>query len=102
MESQHNDHEQLQELLKENQRLIRENNTLLKSIKRLTHWYIWIKVIWFAVLIGLPLALYYYVAEPYFSRVQTSFQSFQYGLQEIPGWKQFFESIKGNETPGGE
>jgi len=85
----------LHELVLENQRLLIENNQLLKKINRANIWSFWFRVLWFMILIGAPFVLYYYIIEPYFTSLGSSFQTFQTGLQEIPGWKQFYEAVKG-------
>ncbi|MCA9354315.1 MAG: hypothetical protein KC877_02225 [Candidatus Kaiserbacteria bacterium] len=101
MKPEKDHHQMIHELLLENQRLITENNQLLKKMNRRSIWSFWLKVVWFAVLIGLPFLLYYYIVEPYFTSLGSSFETFQQGLQEIPGWKQFYEAAGGN-TRGGE
>ncbi len=88
--------ETLHELMLENQRLLKENHDLLEKINRRSIWSFWLKVIWFMILIGLPFVLYYYVIEPYFTSLGSSFQTFQTGLQEVPGWKQFYEAMRGS------
>ncbi len=87
----------LQELTLENQRLLIENNQLLKKIRRAALWSFWLKIVWTLVILGVPFILYYYVAEPYFTSLSSSFQTFQSGLQEVPGWKQFYQSIRGGQ-----
>lgn len=89
------DHQVLQELMLENQRLLTENNQLLKKLHRASVWAFWVRIIWMLVLIGAPFVLYYYIIEPYFESLGSSFATFQTGLQEVPGWKQFYESIGG-------
>lgn len=96
----HTEHAEIQDLLNENQRLLTENNQLLKKLHRATIWGIWFRVVWFLVLIGIPFVLYYYVIEPYFTTLGSSFQTFQEGLQEVPGWKQFYGTLRGGIEPG--
>lgn len=88
------EHQILQELLLENQRLLAENNELLKKIHRSAIWSFWLKFVWFMIIIGAPFILYYYLIEPYFNSFGSSFEQFQEGIKEIPGWKQFY-----SETP---
>ena len=85
----------LRELLLENQRLLGENNQLLKKIHRQSIISFWIRIVSFLIIIGAPFVLYYYVVEPYFTTLGSSFETFQQGLQEVPGWKQFYEAISG-------
>lgn len=96
-ENQPKDEQQiLHELMLENQRLLTENNQLLKKINRTNVWSFWIRVAWFLILLGAPFAIYYYLIDPYFTSVGTSMQSFMEGLQNVPGWKQFHSAIKGD------
>lgn len=53
------------ELLRENQRLLNENNTLLRKMHRNAVIGFWFKILWIAVLIGLPFVIYVYVLKPY-------------------------------------
>ena len=76
-------------LLEKNTELLKENNILLKKLYRHTMWGFWFRLIWYVVLIGLPFALYFYVLEPYFTALGSSYEVFSAGMQEIPGWKQF-------------
>ncbi len=84
-------------LLRENIELARENNRLLRKLWRSTVIDFWIKLLWYAVLIGLPFALYFYVLEPYYAAFGSSYEQFRLGIQELPG-------IKSIELlfPGGE
>ena len=89
--------QQLHELMLENQRLLTENNQLLNKINRRSIWSFWFRLAWMMVLIGIPFVLYFYVIEPYFSALGSSFETFREGLQEVPGWKQFYEAVRGGE-----
>lgn len=94
------EHQLLHELMLENQRLLTENNQLLKKMNRRSILSFWIKIIWLLFIIGAPFILYYYVIEPYFTSFGSSFQTFQAGLQEVPGWKQFYHAVQGNPEGG--
>jgi uncharacterized membrane protein (DUF106 family) len=87
------DHLQIRTLMKENKRLLEENNELLKKIYRNGLVTFWIRIVWYVFLIGLPFALYFYVLEPYFEALGSSYEVFSAGIQEIPGWKQFNAAI---------
>jgi len=90
-----NEHQLLQDLLLENQRLLSENNQILKQLRRNALMYFWFRLVATLVFIGAPFVLYYFVVEPYFESMGSSFSTFQQGLQEIPGWKQFYEAARG-------
>lgn len=94
------DHQLLHELMLENQRLLTENNQLLQKINRRSVVSFWFRVMWFLIIIGAPFLLYFYIIEPYFTSLGSSFQTFQQGLQEVPGWKQFYQAVSGKEVGG--
>ena len=88
-----NEHEHLNELMLENRRLLTENNQLLKKLNHRSVLSFWIRLVWFLVLIGAPFILYFYVIEPYFTSFGSSSKIFIQGIHEVPGWKQFYETI---------
>lgn len=92
--------ESLLELVKLNQETLNENNKLLKKIHKQMVWGMWLRILWYGLLIGLPFALYYYLLEPYFETLGSSFETFSTGMQEIPGWKQFHNAINGDGSAG--
>ena len=89
-----NSHEEIKRLISENTALLKENNKYLRKLYRNDVIGIWIKVVWFVLLIGLPFALYFYVLEPYFTAMGSSYETFSVGMQEIPGWKQFTQTLE--------
>ena len=95
-----NEHHQIKELMSENKRLLEENNDLLKKMYRTAWWSFAFRIFWFLVLIGAPFLVYYYIVEPYFTTLGSSFETFETGLQEVPGWKQFYEAMGGEEVSG--
>ncbi len=68
-------------------RLIRENNVLLKKIHRNETIGLWLRVVWYGVLVGLPFAVYFYFLEPYFDAFGANYDLFRQGMGEIPGLK---------------
>jgi hypothetical protein len=56
--------EQIATLLTENNRLLTENNKMLKTMRRNAQIGFIFRIVWIAVLIGMPLVLYYYVIAP--------------------------------------
>jgi hypothetical protein len=100
MQPEKNGHEHITELLQQNQRLLAENNQLLKQLKRNATVTLWFRIIWFFIIIGLPFVLYYFIIEPYFEAMGSSFEVFRTGLQEIPGWKQFYDAVRGEGVTG--
>ena len=91
---------QMKELMVENKRLLSENNMLLHKMYRTAWWSMILRIFWFFMVIGAPFIVYYYIVEPYFTTLGSSFEVFETGLQEVPGWKQFYEAMGGDETGG--
>lgn len=88
----------LHEQVQENQRLVSENNRLLRSLIRRQRVSFWFRMASLLIFLGAPFLVYYYVLQPYFQTFGSSFETFQQGLQEMPGWKQFYESFE--DIPG--
>jgi uncharacterized membrane protein len=88
-------HKKMEELLMQNSELIAENNKLLKKIHRNGVWSFWTRIIWYVVMIGLPFALYFYVLEPYFTALGSSYETFSAGMQEIPGLRIIMDILAG-------
>lgn len=100
MNPEHTEQEQIKDVLLENKRLLSENNDLLRRMNRMQRYALWFRVIWFLVIIGAPFIVYYWVLEPYFTNLGSSFSTFEAGLQEVPGWKQFYQAMGGEIEEG--
>ena len=87
------DIEEIKRMIAHNTDVMEENNKLLKKIYRNEMFTFWFRMFWYVMLIGLPFALYFYVLEPYFTALGSSYDVFSAGMQEIPGWKQFVEAL---------
>ena len=81
------DQKEMMKLIKENAELLKENNELLRKIHKQHIYGVVFKFVWFAVIIGLPFAIYFYVLEPYFDALGANYEVFRDGLSEIPGLK---------------
>jgi uncharacterized membrane protein len=75
------------ELAKQNQELIKQNQELLRKMYRNEMIGLSLRVVWYAVLIGLPVAAYFYLLEPYFQAFGANYETFRQGMGEIPGLK---------------
>ncbi|HEU4677584.1 MAG TPA: hypothetical protein VFS75_02605 [Candidatus Paceibacterota bacterium] len=69
-------------------RLLRENNALLKKLYRHNIISYVLKALWYAILIGLPFAVYFYFLEPYFRAFGSDYDTFRQGMDELPGVKE--------------
>ncbi len=100
MDPLQNEHQQMKQLMDENKRLLTENNDILKKMYRTAWWSFVFRVIWTLIFLGAPFIVYYYIVEPYFTSLGSSFEVFETGLQEVPGWKQFYEAMGGGDVGG--
>ena len=66
------DIEEITKLQTENNELLKQNNHLLRTMHRNAVIAFWVKIIWIAVLLGVPFILYYYFLKPYLREVGTS------------------------------
>lgn len=81
------EHNEMLVLLKENSRLLNENNILLKKLHKWSLFGFWLRIIWYALIIGFPFALYFYILEPYFNALGSNYEVFRQGISEVPGLK---------------
>lgn len=57
--------EQIEKLLEENLKVVKENHELLEKMHRVHLYTFWMKFVWFLIIIGLPVVMYYLVLHPY-------------------------------------
>lgn len=75
-------------LLERNLRVSEENNRLLKKIRHSMFIRNLMTVVYWAIIVGVPIILYYYVLEPYFQQVSTTYtgvkDSFGQVTEQVP------------------
>ena len=88
--------EDLKTLLKKNLDLTRENNVLLRKMRRMAIYGNIIKVVWLAIIIGLPVYIYYAFLQPYVgqaleicSGVETGVGGIRNFLDKLPFFGNF-------------
>jgi len=98
--------EDAKKLLRRNLELARENNKLLKKIRRNGLVANIMRLVWWAVLIGVPVYLYYYVLQPYMAELGTAYRGASDGVQAaqeallgIPFIGDMISSFLGGEFP---
>lgn len=69
--------EELDELMQENLRLTKENNKLLKKMRRTELFGMWMRILFFLVIIGVPLVVYRYYVAPYIEDFSQAYQDFR-------------------------
>lgn len=75
--------EEAKMLLRKNLEVTRENNRLLRKIRRSAVIGGVVKIIWWAVIIGVPFALYYYILQPYMAEITQAYQNVQEGVGDF-------------------
>ncbi len=81
------DQEQLGEMVRENLRLTQENYKLLRKIRRAGQLQVLGTILFYAVMIGVPLFVYRYYLEDYVNDARKTYEQLQQGigdLKEIP------------------
>lgn len=85
-----NDHEEMLRLLRENNALAKDNNKILHRLYRYSIAGFVFKCIWFAIIIGLPFAIYYYLLAPYFGAFGTNYETMSASMPWLNTWEEFF------------
>lgn len=87
------EHVEMLQLLRESNELARANNVLLKKLYRHNIVGFVVRIVWYAVLVGLPFALYFYMFEPYLNAFGVHYESFKEGLKGVPGLQGFADML---------
>ena len=97
--------DEMKTLVRRNLELTRENNKLLKKIRRNGMIANIMRLVWWGVIVGVPLFLYYYVLQPYISELGLAYQGVtdgvsgaQNSLRNIPFIGGIFENFVGGEV----
>ncbi len=75
--------DELKALVLENQRLLAENNELLKKMHRSAVRHFWFNIAWIVVFLGLPLIAFYKLAMPFYSSFEASSGSLDGQLKQL-------------------
>lgn len=89
--------QELDDLLRKNLEIAKDNNRMLRSMRRRAFWggilrFVW----WFVILVGLPLFAYYLYLEPQIRALQETYGNAKSGLVEIGNIGQQFKNIQEN------
>ena len=85
------EHSELKALILENQRLLTENNELLKKMRQAAVRHFWFNVAWIIIFLGLPLIAFYKLVMPFYSSLETSSGSLQGQLKELNELRGYLE-----------
>lgn len=101
------DSQKLERLVKENLRLTKENNRRLRSIQRGMFLGGVIRLLVWAVLLGLPILIYFSVVKPYVDDARNTFEDITTGqtsvfeqLFQIPGINVFEAPLQEHQVEG--
>ena len=75
--------EEFKVLLRKNLELSKENNRLLKKMRRSAFIGNILRVIWWAVIIGLPIYLYFSVLQPYLEELAAVYKNVQTEVGDV-------------------
>jgi hypothetical protein len=75
--------DQTQELIKENIRLTRENNRLLRKLWRVEVFSFWSKILFIIIMIGVPLLIYQYFLADVLHDTLDTYQSLMSSAEHI-------------------
>lgn len=97
--------EEFKVLLRKNLDLAKENNRLLKKMRRNAIIGNVLRIIWWSVIIGLPIYLYFTVLQPYLDELATVYKNVQTDVVDvtnlfgrIPFIGNFIENFKGTTS----
>lgn len=93
--------DELLTLVRRNLELTKENNAILKRMRRSAAWGTFFRIIWIAVVVGVPVFLYYYFLVPYYQQFSKSYEQFQEQVGEIsvPGYGSLLQLLPGSSVP---
>ena len=89
-------------ILRQTLELTRENNKILHRMRRSAFIGSILRIVWLAVIIGLPVYIYFVFLQPYLTSLNEAYQGFQAdveGYGEIPeSVRNFFEKLPGGSV----
>ncbi len=93
------DNNEIKALLRENQRLLVENNQLLRQMRRGTIIATIFRIIWLAVLIAIPLYIYFNYIEPNWEKIEQQLDNLEAMTSEMEGANSWFEQFNLKTEP---
>ena len=93
------DNNEIKALLRENQRLLVENNQLLRQMRKGTIIATIFRLIWFVIVIFIPLYIYFYYIAPNWENIKQQLENLEAMTAEMEGDNSWFESLNANPKP---
>jgi hypothetical protein len=92
--------DELLTLVRRNLELSKENNQILRRMRRSAAWGTFFRIVWLAVVIGVPIFVYYYFLVPYYEGFRESYDRFeeQVGDINIPGVGSLLKFFPGDHS----
>ena len=100
MEFNNNDHTDIKELLKENQRLLIENNEILRRMRRNSIISSVLRFLWFVIVVSVPIYVYFNYIQPNWENLKEKIDNLEQVTSEFggatDGAKEWFDSFNLN------
>lgn len=80
----------MMDIVKKTHALALENNEMLHTMRRNQRWAFFFRIVFWAIVIGLPLMLYYYFLAPYMTELKGTFDALQGQVESVQGVQESF------------
>ncbi len=90
--------EDIDDLVRINIELTKENNKMLKAMRRSHRWSVFFKFVWLVVLVGAPVVVYYLYLQPYVEEAQALYFEVQQNLEQMRQVQENFQASVGDAT----
>ena len=88
--------EDVDDLVRINIELTKENNRMLKAMRSSQRWHTFFRFVWLIVLIGGPIVLYYLYLEPYVEEARVMYEEAQQNMERMRELKTSFQASIGD------
>jgi type II secretory pathway component PulM len=95
------DIDELKQIVKRQGAVIEETNKMIRGMRSAQRWHTFVRLLWWAAILGLSAVSYYYYVQPYLTSILNAYQQAQHGVQQAQSFQQtladifkrFFEQI---------
>ena len=91
----------LYDMVEESLELARENNKILRKMRRSARWNFVFRLVWIAVLVGVPVYVYYVFLQPYVGDISESYSGFRESIEAMRAFFEQFQSVDLRPSSGG-
>lgn len=91
-------HHEIKKLLNENQRLLIENNEMLRSTRRASRLSAFFRFIWLLALIGSSVYVYFNYIKPNLVFIKEQISNMQVMAEDTSKLKEFYDSMKAGDA----